>query len=143
MGFITLSIIGLFVLNIAHTHIEGQHGWLRINGRRHAHDVIIHADGHVTGRNCGCSPTLRAQLDQTYINDYFHAPLTERELDFLQEERLEVVIVGAGFMCMLPLTPRAKEILTKYEHHVVSTQNAMELISNEGRRFVAFCVETT
>jgi hypothetical protein len=101
------------------------------------HDVIIHADGRVTSRNCGCSPALRAQLDQTYLGDYFHAPLAEWEIDFLEEEKPEVVIVGAGFRCMLPLTPRAKEALAKYEHKVVSTQRAMELVSNEGRRFVA------
>jgi hypothetical protein len=129
--------MGGLVPSTVHTQIEGQHGWLKINGTGYEHDVIIHADGRVTSRNCGCSPALRAQLSSCYKEDYFHAPLTEWELDFLQEEEPEVVIVGAGFRCMLPLTPRAKEALAKYEHHVLSTQKAMELANNEGRRFVA------
>ncbi len=108
-----------------------------VNGQKYEHDVIIHVDGSVTSRNCGCSPALRAQLSSFYKDDYFHAPLAEWELDFLQKERPEVVIVGAGFKCMLPLTPRAKAILANYEHHVLSTQKAMELMGNEERRFVA------
>ena len=71
---------------------EGYHGSLVINGTAYDHDVIIHADGSLTGRNCGCTPELRVQMCQTYSQDYFHAPLAEWELDFLAEERPEVII---------------------------------------------------
>jgi hypothetical protein len=108
-----------------------------INGTAYDHDVIIHADGSLTGRNCGCTPELRVQMCQTYSQDYFHAPLAEWELDFLAEERPEVIIIGAGFRSMLPITPKAKAILAEYHTVVASTPRAMELVNAEHRRFVA------
>ena len=80
--------------------VEGQFGWFMVNGTRYEHDIIIHTDGSVTGRGCGCSPSTRGQLSEAYFGDYFHAPLTEGELGFLQEERPEVVVIGAGFRGM-------------------------------------------
>jgi hypothetical protein len=74
-------------------------------------------------------PGLEGQLEQSEVDDYFHTLLTEWEIDFLQEERPEVVIVRAGFRCILPLTPRAKEVLMKYKHLMLSTLRAMEHIS--------------
>ncbi len=130
------------VTDDANIRIDGQHGWFMVNGTKYEHDIIIHVDGSVTGRNCGCSPAMRAQLSQTYIRDYFHAPLTECELDFLKDEMPEVVIIGAGFRSMLPLTPKAKEILAMYEHKVLSTPMAIELIGTERRRFVAILHST-
>ena len=91
---IIASLMGRPVLGLAHTQVDGQHGWLKVNGIRYEHDIIIHSDGLVTGRNCGCSPVLRAQLSSVYKADYFHSPLTEFELDFLKEEQPEVVIIG-------------------------------------------------
>lgn len=122
--------------------VEGQHGWLMVNGTRYEHDIIIHADGSVSERNCGCSPALREKMDKTYLNDYFHVPLAEWELEFLDVERPEVVIIGAGFRGMLPITPRAREILAKYEHKVVPTQRAIELLGTEKRRLVAILHST-
>lgn len=130
------------VAGVARTAIQGHHGLLIVNGTRYEHDIIIHADGGVTSRNCGCSPALREQLDKTYLDDYFHVPLAEWELEFLQEERPEVVIVGAGFRSMLPITPRAKEMLARYEHKVLSTPDAIESVRKETRRFVAILHST-
>ncbi|MDW5561861.1 MAG: MTH938/NDUFAF3 family protein [Methanomassiliicoccus sp.] len=122
--------------------IEGQHGWLMVDGTRYEHDIVIHIDGAISERNCGCSPELRSQLSNVYLKDFFHAPLTEWELDFLQDERPEVVIIGAGFKGMLPLTPKAKDILARYEHRVLSTPQAIEVLNAEGRRFVAILHST-
>ena len=122
--------------------VEGQHGWLAVNGTRYEHDIIIHADGRVTERNCGCSPALREKMDKTYLNDYFHVPLAEWELDFLDEEKPDIVIIGAGFKGMLPITPRAKEVLARFEHKVAPTQRAIELLGTEKRRFVAILHST-
>jgi hypothetical protein len=113
-----------------------------VNGTRFEHDIIIHTDGSITERNCGCSPSLRTQLRQTYTKEYFHAPLAEWELDFLEEERPEVIFIGAGFRGMLPITPKAKDILANYEHKVLMTPKAIELVSNETRRFVAILHST-
>jgi hypothetical protein len=140
-GFITLHTMDRGVASEAFA-IQGQHGWLMVNGIRYEHDIIIHADGSVTERNCGCSPALREKMNTTYLKDYFHAPLAEWELDFLDEERPEIVIIGAGFKGMLPITPRAKEILARYEHKVVPTQRAIELLAGENRRFVAILHST-
>jgi hypothetical protein len=38
---------------------------------------------------------------------------------------------------MMTLTPRAREILEKYDHVVLSTPRALEHINKEQRRFVA------
>ncbi len=129
--------MGRPVLGLAHTQVDGQHGWLQVNGIRYEHDIIIHSDGLVTGRNCGCSPVLRAQLSSVYKADYFHSPLTEFELDFLKEEQPEVVIIGSGFLCMMPITPLAKAVLADYEHYVLSTQMAIDRINKEDRKVVA------
>ena len=125
------------VLGPAHTQINGQHGWLQVNGIRYEHDIIIHSDGLVTERNCGCSPVLRAQLSSSYKADYFHSPLTEFELDLLKEEEPEVVIIGSGFLSMMPITPLAKAVLADHEHYVLSTQMAMDRNNKECRKFVA------
>jgi hypothetical protein len=137
LGFIIHLTIATPVQRSVRTQIEGQFGWLRVDGRKYESDVIIHADGQVTERNCGCSPALRAQLSPTYVNDYFHTPLAEWELDFLEREAPEVVIVGAGFKSMLPITPKAREVLSNYELRVRSTQEAIALVNGEERRFVA------
>lgn len=122
--------------------VYGHHGLLTVNGTTYDHDVVIHTDGGVTSRNCGCSPEKRGQMCQTYSQDYFHAPLAEWELDMLSEEKPEVIIIGAGFRSMMPITPKAKAILAGYEVKVVSTPRAMELVNSETRRFVAILHST-
>lgn len=117
--------------------VEGYHGLLKVGGVHYRHDIFIHTDGSVSDRNCGCSPSLREQLPASYRNEYIHTPLAEYELGFLQDERPEVVIVGAGFLGMMPVTPKAREILAGYEHQVLITPEAMKLINEEHRKFVA------
>ena len=108
---------------------QGYFGWVAIDGKRYDRDAIVHADGRITPR-----PT---ELSLPYRDDYFHTPLSEEELGFIEEEAPEVVIVGAGYKNMMLLTPRAKDILGRYELKVVSTQRAIELMGEEKRRFVA------
>ncbi len=109
--------------------IEGNHGSITLNGVKYLKDIIIHSDGSVSER--------RTELSLPYRAEYFHIPLSEEELDFLEEEKPEVVIVGAGFKAMMLATPRAKEILGRYESKVVSTQKAMEIINGTKSKFVA------
>ena len=109
--------------------IEGEFGWVSIGDIRYSKDVIIHVNGEVTERQTG--------LSSGYKGDYFHLPLSEKELDFLATEKPEIVIVGAGHKAMMMLTPRAREILEKYDHTVLSTPRALEQINKEQRRFVA------
>lgn len=108
---------------------DGHFGYAVIDGRRYEKDVIVHPDGSVTERPTHLSLDLR--------DDYFHTPLSERELGFIEEDRPEVVIVGAGYKLMMLLTPRAKAILSRYDLIVTSTQRALELMGEERRRFVA------
>jgi hypothetical protein len=110
-------------------HTEGFFGNVTIDGHRYEKDVIVHVNGSVTER-----PT---PLSFDYRGDYFHTPLSERELDFVKGEDPEVVIVGAGYKVMMLLTPRAKEALAPYELKVTSTQEAIELMQRETRRYVA------
>jgi hypothetical protein len=108
---------------------QGYFGHVTIDGHRYDKDVIVHVDGSITERPAGLS------LD--YREDYFHTPLSERELEFVGLERPEVIIIGAGYKVMMLLTPRAKELLAPYEQKVTSTQEAIELMQIEKRRFVA------
>lgn len=109
--------------------IEGEFGWVSIGDTRYTKDVIIHIDGKVRERQTG--------LSSGYEGDYFHLPLSEKELDFLGAEKPEVVIIGAGHKAMMTLTPRAREIIEKYDHVVLSTPRVLEQINKEQRRFVA------
>jgi len=114
--------------------VEGEFGWVSIDGTKYTKDVIIHVDGSVTER--------LTSLSSGYKGEYFHLPLSEKELEFLGTEMPEVVIVGAGYKAMMTLTPRAREIIEKYDHVVLSTQRALEHINNEQRRSVAI-IHTT
>jgi hypothetical protein len=109
--------------------IEGEFGWASIGDARYSKDMIIHVDGKVTERQTG--------LSSGYKGEYFHLPMSGKELDFLEAEKPEVVIVGAGHKAMMTFTPMARGILEKYDHVVVSTPRALEQINKEQRRFVA------
>jgi hypothetical protein len=108
---------------------EGAHGWFSIDGKRFTHDVIVHIDGTVERRS--------VDLSQAYRGDYFHTPLSERELDFLEEEKPEVLIIGAGFKGMMQLTPLAREKLSKYQVFAQTTDKAIKMMNQERRLFVA------
>ncbi len=108
---------------------EGAHGWFSIDGTRFAHDVIVHSDGRVDRRH--------VELSLPYRDEYFHTPLSERELGFLDEERPEVLIIGAGFKGMMQLTPLALERLKGCQVFALTTDKAIEMMNRESGRFVA------
>jgi hypothetical protein len=109
--------------------VEGYHGWVSIDGKRYEKDVIVHVDGTVTER--------RTELSLPQRVDYFHTPLSEWELGFVEEERPEIVLVGNGFKGMMHLTPRAQEKLARYELVVRPTNEVLPLVEKEKRRFIA------
>ncbi len=108
---------------------EAAHGWFSIDGNRFTHDVVVHSDGSVERRS--------VDLSQAYRGEYFHTPLSERELDFLETEKPEVLIVGAGFKGMMQLTPMAQGKLKGIPVFVMTTEKAIEMMNNETRRFAA------
>lgn len=109
--------------------VEGYHGWIEVDGVRYSRDIIIHTDWKVTERE--------THLSLHYRDGCFHTPLSEDELRFLLEEKPEVVIIGAGYKGMMSLTPRAKEMLGGIEHEILMTQQAVDRVNEEDRRFVA------
>jgi len=109
-------------------------GWLEVEGKRYEKDVVVHVDGSVTPRN--------VEVSKSYLRESFHIPLSELELDFLEAEDPEVVIIGGGHKGMMTITPRAKEILARYEVQAVTTPRAVELMNTEKRRFVAILHST-
>jgi hypothetical protein len=100
-----------------------------MNGKRFAHDVIVHSDGRVERR--------RVELSLPYRGEYFHTPLSEKELDFLEEEKPEVLIIGAGFKGMMLLTPLAIERLRGCQVFILTTDKAIEMMNRGSKRFVA------
>ena len=109
--------------------VDSQFGWASVGDKKFSKDIIIHIDGKITER--------QTELSAGYRGEYFHLPLSERELEFLDAEKPEVVIIGAGHKAMMTLTPRAKEIVERYDNVVLSTSRALEQINRENRRFVA------
>ncbi|MDD1770113.1 MAG: MTH938/NDUFAF3 family protein [Methanomassiliicoccales archaeon] len=109
-------------------------GWLEIDGMRFEKDVVVHVDGSVTPR--------AVELSHPYRTEYFHVPLSELELGFLEEEKPEVVIVGAGHKGMMTITPKAKELLSRYVVIEGTTENAVKAMNAEKRRFVAILHST-
>jgi len=108
---------------------EGTHGWFSMDGKRFAYDVIVHSDGTVEKR--------RVELSLPYRGEYFHTPLSEKELDFLDEDKPEILIIGAGFKGMMQLTPLARERLSGYPVFSLTTEKAIEMMNRESKRFVA------
>jgi len=109
--------------------VDGYYRWITVNNVRYETDIIIHTDGTVSERD------ETASMD--FKGDYFHVPLSERELHFLSEERPEKVIIGSGFKGMLPLTPNAKVILREYGYVARITTDAIQLVNDERSKFVA------
>lgn len=108
---------------------EGGHGWITVDGVKHTKDIVVHVDGSITER--------RTELSLPYRVEYFHTPLSELELTLIEEELPELIIVGAGFKGMLLLTPKARDIVGRYEHAVLTSSQAIEMMNQEHRRFVA------
>jgi hypothetical protein len=104
-------------------------GWVQIGEERFENDIVVHVDGTITKRRKKLSKDLKAE--------YGHTPLSDRELDILKEERPEVVIVGMGQDGALPVTPKAKKMLDKYDVVYQRTQEALVSMAREKRPFVA------
>ena len=109
--------------------MQSEFGWVQIGRERFEKDVVVHVDGTVTKRKKKKSKDLKPE--------YGHTPLSEKELDFLEDEEPEVVIIGIGQYGDLPITPKAQKILDDYDTIVQPTPEALESMANEKRPYVA------
>jgi hypothetical protein len=109
--------------------MKSSFGWVEMNGVKYEKDIIVHTDGSVTKRKKKKSRDLKPI--------YGHTPLSERELEFLEEEKPDVVYIGTGHEAALPITPKALRILEEYETVILPTPELIERISQEKRKFVA------
>jgi hypothetical protein len=110
--------------------ITASFGSVKIDGVKYEEDIVIHVGGKVTKRKKKKSKDLKSI--------YGHTPLSERELDFLEEENPEIVYVGKGYNSALPITPEALKILKEYKVIMLPTPNVIDKIHAEERKFVAF-----
>jgi hypothetical protein len=108
---------------------KAKFGWIKINGDKFTKDVVIHSNGKVTKRKKKLSKDLKA--------NYGHTPLSEKELDFLDNEKFEAIYVGTGHDFALPVTPQALDILKKHNATIASTPEVVEKIGQEQNPFVA------
>jgi hypothetical protein len=109
--------------------LKVEFGWIEVNGDKYEKDIIIHSDGSITKRKKKKSKDLRAT--------YGHTPLSERELDFLRQEKFDALYVGTGHDPALPITPEAKEILESYHATIAATPEILDKIEQEQGKFVA------
>jgi hypothetical protein len=109
--------------------MKSKFGWVKVNGDRYENDIILHVDGTVTKREKKKSKDLKTI--------YGHTPLSERELDFLSQEKPKVVYIGIGHQASLPITPKAMLILKKYQTVILPTQEVTEKINAEQRKMAA------
>ena len=109
--------------------MKSEFGWVKVNGVMYENDIILHVDETVTKRKKKKSKDLKPI--------YGHTPLSEHELDFLSEEKPDVVYIGTGHQAALPITPEARLILKKYETVILPTQEVTEKINQEHRKMVA------
>lgn len=104
-------------------------GSVTIGRKIYDEDIIIHADGSITKRKKKKSKHLKVT--------YGHTPLSELELEFLSEERPEVVYIGTGYQGALPITPEAMLTLKRYETVIGPTPEVVGKLAAEHKRFVA------
>lgn len=109
--------------------MKSKFGWIKVNGVKYEKDIILHIDGTITKRQKKKSKDLKA--------NYGHTPLSERELDFLSQEKPEVIYIGTGHQAALSITPQALSILKKYETVILPTDEIIEKIDHEHRKMVA------
>ena len=109
--------------------VKSELGWIKIDDEVFEKDIIIHSDGSITKREKKKSKDLK--------EEYGHTPLSERELDFLKNEKFESLYVGLGHEKALPLTPKALRILEKFNVIVGSTPEIISKIEKEQSKFVA------
>ena len=104
-------------------------GEVKLFGSKYDKDVIVHVNGNVTKRKKKQSRDLKPL--------YGHTPLSERELDFLVDEKPEVVYVGLGYDGALPVTEEAKKRLSGYQAVILKTPQVIEKLMVEDRAYVA------
>jgi hypothetical protein len=109
--------------------MKTRNGWVEIDEIRYDHDVIIHLNRNVTKRSKKKSKKLKTQ--------YGHTPLAGHELEFLDEEKPEVVFIGTGQYGDLPITVDAHQILVQYESIIRPTPEILEKLAEETRPSVA------
>jgi len=109
--------------------METGFGWIVVGRDRYDHDIIIHTDGTVSKRKKKASKALKSS--------YSHTPLSHHELDFVSDERPEVIYVGTGQYGDLPVTPEAGAILKRYGAVIRATPEILPLLEPERRRYVA------
>lgn len=109
--------------------LDGYYKWITVNGVMYNTDIIIHTDGSITVRD--------ESISLPYKDDFFHVPLSERELGFISEENPEKIIIGSGFKGMLPLTLGAKNLLKPYNYVERVTTDAIQMINKEKGNFIA------
>ncbi len=108
---------------------KSKFGWIKVNGEKYEKDIVIHSNGSITKREKKKSKNLKPE--------YGHTPLSERELEFLPTEQFEALYIGTGHEAALPITPKALEILKKYNATILPTPRAIGEIEKEQRKFVA------
>lgn len=104
-------------------------GWIEIDKVRYEHDVIIHTDGSVTRRSKKKSKELKST--------YGHTPLSDHELEFLTQEKPEIIYIGTGQSGDLPIIPDAKKILSRFETIIRPTPEILAMLKEEHRSYIA------
>jgi len=109
--------------------MKTKNGWIEIDKIRYDHDIVIHADRSVTRRSKKKSKKLKGS--------YGHTPLSEFELEFLDNENPSVVYIGTGQYGDLPITEEARDILRKYPSIIRPTPELLEILEEEPQPFAA------
>ena len=109
--------------------MKASFGSVKLFGRKYEEDIILHVDRTITKR--------KKKKSKEFKSIYGHTPLSEKELDFLEEEKPEVVYVGIGYESALPITADAQKILDKFKTFVMPTPDIIEKIVHEKREAVA------
>jgi len=105
-------------------------GIVKINGEEYEKDVVIHTNGKVSKRKKKKSKDLKPT--------YGHTPLSDKELDVIEDEEPEVVYIGTGYEGSLPITPEALKVLKDYETVILPTPEVIPKIEADKRKLVAF-----
>ncbi|MCW4017241.1 MAG: hypothetical protein NWF00_00930 [Candidatus Bathyarchaeota archaeon] len=109
--------------------MQASFGSVQVFGEKYETDIVVHVDGRVTKR--------KKKKSKEFKLIYGHTPLSENELDFLGDEKPEVVYVGTGYDAALPITEKAQKALAKFETVVLPTPELIERFELEKRAAVA------
>lgn len=109
--------------------MKTKYGWVEIDGVRYDHDVIVHSDRSVTKRSKKKSKKFKKQ--------YGHTPLAAHELEFLLQEKPQVIYIGTGQFGELPVTADALCILKEFDSVIRPTPEVLEHFAVEMRAAVA------